>query len=85
MNINNIDTIKYDENINNESFKDRVNNLYIEKFSPLCTMCTICLDSFLYNDNVIKLKCYHVFHPKCINNWMSQSNNTCPTCRNNIY
>lgn len=83
----NIDVIKYDENINNESFKDRKNNIYIEKTSPLCTDCTICLEKFLYNDNVIKLRCYHVFHPNCIDKWLNQRINTssvintCPTCR----
>ena len=84
--VNNLDIIKYDENINDESYKDKNNNIYINKTSPLCTECTICLESFKYNDCVIKLNCYHVFHPNCIYSWICPNNilNTCPTCRNVI-
>ncbi len=84
-NINNIDVIKYHKNINNELIKDKINNIYTQKKVPLCTECTICLEKFEINNNVIKLDCCHVFHPKCIYEWLNPNKiNTCPTCRNII-
>lgn len=82
-NLNDLNVIKYNNKINYESYKDYINNIYVHKISPLCTECTICLENFKYNDNVIKLGCYHVFHPNCIYKWIcpNQILNTCPTCR----
>ena len=75
--------IKFNNNINDESYKDLNNNIYVNKKSPLCTTCTICLEDFTINDSVIKLNCYHLFHPNCINNWIFKNITfrTCPTCR----
>ncbi len=85
FNINNIDVIKYDEHINTEFIKDRINNVYIKNTTPLCDVCTICLEDFEYNSNVIKINCGHIFHPNCIYKWLKPDKiNTCPTCRQNI-
>ena len=44
--------------------------------------CCICLDEI--NDNYYTTRCNHIFHHKCLINWLV-TKNTCPTCRNEIY
>ena len=43
--------------------------------------CTICLQSL--EPQAVKLRCAHVFHKKCIQEWFL-GNKTCPLCRANI-
>ena len=40
--------------------------------------CCICLDDIL--SNIKTTKCNHIFHKKCINNWLKEKNE-CPLCR----
>lgn len=42
--------------------------------------CPICLDTYLINNNTIKLECGHVFHKKCLIEW-AKINPTCALCR----
>ncbi|KAI3883963.1 hypothetical protein MKX03_028599 [Papaver bracteatum] len=44
--------------------------------------CMICLDEFKKENNVMKFDCGHVFHTKCIINWINkrQPYNFCPSC-----
>ena len=42
--------------------------------------CAICLDNFSQKD-VRNLKCNHVFHTICINQWEKKGMTTCPVCR----
>ena len=48
-------------------------------------MCSICLEPFKINEEVIKLDCNegHIFHFGCIENWI-EVNITCPLCRKTI-
>jgi hypothetical protein len=41
--------------------------------------CCICIES-MNNDEIIKLKCNHIFHSKCILKWF-QNKKKCPLCR----
>ena len=43
--------------------------------------CTICLENL--TDNIIKLKCSHLYHKECIKNWIKKKPN-CPMCRYDI-
>ena len=43
--------------------------------------CIICL--MVEPENVIKLKCQHMFHKDCINKWFQHSDR-CPICRTNL-
>jgi hypothetical protein len=43
--------------------------------------CTICFEPL---EEKQFLPCTHVFHPKCIETWLTYSNN-CPLCRNPIH
>ena len=40
--------------------------------------CAICLDEDI--TSIVKLKCGHLYHKKCIYPWLENHNN-CPTCR----
>ncbi|KRX05929.1 hypothetical protein PPERSA_01007 [Pseudocohnilembus persalinus] len=46
-------------------------------------VCAICLNTFKYDLNSILslTDCYHVFHSDCLNKWLDQGKNNCPTCR----
>lgn len=45
--------------------------------------CTICCDNINYSQIVRKLKCGHIFHYKCIDEWL-ETNTKCPNCRLNL-
>ena len=49
----------------------------------LLNECPICLDKYENNDKICILKCDHVFHEKCIKEWL-KNNESCPNCRGNI-
>lgn len=43
--------------------------------------CSICLEDHRVGDQVVRLQCGHLFHPKCIAGWMGHcSRHTCPLC-----
>lgn len=54
--------------------------------SNLCSIhttlgdCSICMDS-INGRGSRRLKCGHIFHTTCLEQWKSQGKNTCPTCR----
>jgi hypothetical protein len=60
-------TISYEELLNNDEDND----------------CTICLEEFNNDEEIIKLKCNHFFHSKCIDDWIKK-NQSCPLCRVNL-
>ena len=60
-------TISYEELLNNDEDND----------------CTICLEEFNNDEEIIKLKCNHLFHSKCIDDWIKK-NQSCPLCRLNL-
>lgn len=43
-------------------------------------ICAICLDNYKENDIISELDCNHIYHNKCISDWII-INNTCPQCR----
>lgn len=42
--------------------------------------CGVCLSSLQPDAQVVKLPCEHVFHPACIEKWLTQCKNACPLC-----
>ena len=51
--------------------------------------CTICLEDFELNENLSILSCEHIYHIKCINDWINLKNDMksvrCPNCNSNIF
>jgi len=59
-----------------------INNLKEGDEGPL--QCAVCLGDYINNDKLRLLpQCNHVFHPPCIDAWLS-SHVTCPVCRTNL-
>ena len=50
--------------------------------SEIRSSCPICLEEMTTDliDNLLKLKCPHIFHSTCIMRWM-ENKTTCPVCR----
>lgn len=49
--------------------------------------CTICLEHFSDNQEVCSLLCMHIFHKRCIGNWLKgkeRANMNCPVCNKNV-
>ncbi|XP_043714838.1 E3 ubiquitin-protein ligase ATL6-like [Telopea speciosissima] len=54
------------------------------KFENGALECAVCLNEFVDEDTIRLLpKCDHVFHPDCIDTWLSKRT-TCPVCRANL-
>jgi hypothetical protein len=48
----------------------------IDRISPTCAICT---DDFVCGESAKQLPCRHIFHSKCIIQWLHK--NSCPLCR----
>lgn len=46
--------------------------------------CTVCLSEFVEGEIVRKLKCKHMFHRDCLDEWLQQYLATCPLCRTKV-
>jgi len=51
--------------------------------SKVYTICTICTEDFIASDAVSVLRCDHIFHHSCIQEW-GHYKDSCPTCRTPI-
>lgn len=51
-----------------------------ENIDPLCS---ICHESFVELDVVLKLPCRHMYHEGCVVSWL-ETHNTCPLCRHDM-
>ena len=45
--------------------------------------CAICLEEFVNDCRIRRLRCIHNFHTKCIDQWLMK-NMICPVCRKPI-
>lgn len=45
------------------------------------TNCSICMDNYELDEIIVTLKCNHVYHENCIENWLCNQKVTCPICR----
>ena len=45
--------------------------------------CPICIEPFKEGDELYRLRCGHIYHTECIEEWIN-INRICPTCRNTI-
>ena len=68
------------------------NNSRMEKFSKKEVeyrwnfshhSCSICLQDFAQAELLYQLKCKHIFHKQCIEQWLNESS-VCPNCRQQL-
>ena len=45
--------------------------------------CVICMEEFAVGDDLKTLPCFHIFHGKCVNQWLMENMN-CPVCKMSI-
>jgi len=61
------------------------NNLIKIKYSDLKEnkekKCSICIDEYKDDDDIIVLPCKHYFHKNCVQEWLKEYNYKCPICR----
>ena len=43
--------------------------------------CFICMENFVENEVITKIKCDHIFHKDCIKPWLCKQSTKCPICR----
>ncbi|KAM3174685.1 hypothetical protein ACTXT7_010036 [Hymenolepis weldensis] len=46
-------------------------------------VCSICLEKYKVNDEIMSLHCQHDFHQPCLATWLNQKG-SCPICRKDI-
>ncbi|WYZ44280.1 hypothetical protein EsH8_VII_000716 [Colletotrichum jinshuiense] len=47
--------------------------------------CHICLENYVDRDSIIReLPCGHIFHPECIDEFLSLNSSLCPICKRNM-
>jgi len=64
------------ENIN----IDKLDNIMVVD-NKCNNICSICLEEYKEEELLIKLKCNHMYHKKCLEPWFNNNNNSCPLCR----
>jgi hypothetical protein len=57
---------------------------YVKRITSDDESCTICLDTFQHSEKIRTLICNHIFHEKCIDEWIKKTER-CPNCNQNIY
>ncbi|EDL29167.1 RIKEN cDNA 4930595M18 [Mus musculus] len=65
--------------------EEQINNLPVIYFceNDEISHCSICLTQYIKNSKIRVLPCFHEYHDKCIDRWLSD-NSTCPICRKHI-
>lgn len=52
---------------------------YIDQ-SQASDICSVCYSDYTFGDELVILKCNHMFHKLCISKWLDQ-NGRCPICK----
>ena len=45
--------------------------------------CVICMNAFVKNEEIRKIKCTHLFHRECIDEWLGREKK-CPLCKKDV-
>jgi hypothetical protein len=79
-----IKNIKTDKNKNIKKFKVTKKDFKKNDKGKLeAQSCCICLNEMKINDECALLKCKHIFHNRCITQWL-ENKRICPFCRSDI-
>ncbi|KAF5940155.1 hypothetical protein HYC85_021322 [Camellia sinensis] len=46
--------------------------------------CAVCLSKIEEGDEIIELRCDHLFHWVCLDRWVGYNHETCPLCRGSL-
>lgn len=68
---------------NNKLKHNRYEKIIFDEEKEYYDSCTICLDDFDNNEKLLKLKCNHIYHEKCIKTWFKNKSN-CPNCNSSF-
>ena len=74
-------------NENNNEINNILKQLSVTKIEDINKLddqnkkCIICLEEFKNDDKSIYLPCFHLFHEKCITDWINMKKGFCPFCR----
>ena len=61
---------------------DAIDNLQVTRAnSSINDKCSVCLETFIENSEIIELQCSHIYHEKCIKEHLQFYSNKCPLCR----
>jgi hypothetical protein len=71
--------IAIDDEEFNKNKSDKYDSFNLEENK--CCECLICMEQFNNEDIVTEIKCKHIFHKKCIKEWLCKQSNKCPICR----
>ncbi|RLL95070.1 hypothetical protein CFD26_102679 [Aspergillus turcosus] len=49
--------------------------------APDPSLCSICMEQLKGEEDVRPLPCEHIFHPACVDPWLTRYHTSCPLCR----
>ena len=81
--LNNIDKSSLNEVNSNEIEELEIDDKMIENILINKDKCIICLNNYIIHDKISYLSCLHLFHSRCIKEWLKISNK-CPLCKNRV-
>lgn len=67
------------QNSEDNSLRYSYNSITMDEVQPY-QECCICLDPFNDDDKLIKLRCSHIYHKECFEEWI-KNQKICPYCR----
>ena len=82
---------RINENDNDNEIKDILKQLPVTIIEDMNRLndenkkCVICFEDFKNFDKSIYLPCIHLFHEKCITDWINTKKGFCPICRSKIW
>lgn len=58
-----------------------LNKLKFKDYNGDTDKCTVCLDEYQADDDIVLTPCNHPFHVNCIKDWLLKFSHLCPLCK----